>query len=106
MSVQNDDVMVVNLKKHGPEKPLGFIITDNKTETKPDGSVTKVCGIFITRIMSGGLADSSTVLSVGDEVLMVNSVAVEGKTALEVQSLMIENIDNLIITVKKKKLKS
>ena len=41
--------------------------------------IQKKPGIFISRLLPGGLADSTGLLSVGDEVLEVNNISLEGK---------------------------
>ena len=89
------------------EKCLGkWILTDQflsillgvsvrVTET----GLTKLPGIFISRLVPGGLAESTGLLSVNDEVLEVNGIEVAGKTLDQVTDMMIANSSNLIITV-------
>lgn len=60
----------------------------------------KVPGIFISRMVPGGLAESTGLLAVNDEVLEVNGIEVAGKTLDQVTDMMIANSHNLIITVK------
>ena len=50
--------------------------------------------------MSGGLAESTGLLSVNDEVIEVNGIEVAGKTLDQVTDMMVANSCNLIITVK------
>jgi partitioning defective protein 6 len=50
--------------------------------------------------MPGGLAESTGLLSVNDEVIEVNGIEVAGKTLDQVTDMMIANSSNLIITVK------
>lgn len=48
--------------------------------------VEKVPGIFISRLVPGGLAESTGLLAVNDEVLEVNGIEVAGKTLDQVHS--------------------
>ena len=50
--------------------------------------------------MPGGLAESTGLLAVNDEVLEVNGIEVAGKTLDQVTDMMVANSANLIITVK------
>jgi C-terminal processing protease CtpA/Prc len=50
--------------------------------------------------MPGGLAESTGLLSVNDEVIEVNGIEVSGKTLDQVTDMMVANSSNLIITVK------
>jgi len=65
----------------------------------PQG-VEQVPGVFISRLMPGGLAESTGLLSVSDEVIEVNGIEVAGKTLDQVTDMMVANSSNLIITVK------
>lgn len=65
----------------------------------PQG-LEKVPGIFISRMVPGGLAESTGLLAVNDEVLEVNGIEVAGKSLDQVTDMMIANSHNLIITVK------
>ena len=56
-------------------------------------------GIFISRILAGGLAESTGLLAVGDEVLEVNGIEVAGRSVDQVTDMMVANSSNLIITV-------
>ncbi|XP_022198738.1 partitioning defective protein 6 [Nilaparvata lugens] len=90
----------VRLLKHGSERPLGFYIRDGTSvRVTPDG-LEKVPGIFISRLVPGGLAESTGLLAVNDEVLEVNGIEVAGKTLDQVTDMMVANSWNLIITVK------
>jgi len=44
------------------------------------GGIEKVPGVFISRLVPGGLAESTGLLAVNDEVLEVNGIEVAGKT--------------------------
>ena len=65
------------------------------------GEAPQVPGIFISRIRPGSLAESSGILTVNDEVFAVNGIEVAGKSFDEVTDMMVANIHNLIITLKK-----
>lgn len=57
-------------------------------------------GIFISRLVPGGLAESTGLVAVNDEVLEVNGIEVTGKSLDQVTDMMVANSTNLIITVK------
>ncbi|XP_039591168.1 partitioning defective 6 homolog beta [Polypterus senegalus] len=90
----------VRLYKHGSEKPLGFYIRDGSSVRVTPQGLEKVPGIFISRLVPGGLAESTGLLAVNDEVLEVNGIEVSGKNLDQVTDMMIANSHNLIITVK------
>ncbi|XP_007910085.1 partitioning defective 6 homolog beta [Callorhinchus milii] len=90
----------VRLYKHGSEKPLGFYIRDGSSVRVTSHGLEKVPGIFISRLVQGGLAESTGLLAVNDEVLEVNGIEVSGKSLDQVTDMMIANSHNLIITVK------
>ncbi|XP_046737961.1 partitioning defective protein 6 [Diprion similis] len=94
----------VRLLKHGSDKPLGFYIRDGSSvrvlPPSAGGGIEKVPGIFISRLVPGGLAESTGLLAVNDEVLEVNGIEVAGKTLDQVTDMMVANSSNLIITVK------
>uniref|UniRef100_A0A914XH76 Uncharacterized protein n=1 Tax=Plectus sambesii TaxID=2011161 RepID=A0A914XH76_9BILA len=90
----------VRLCKHGSDKPLGFYIRDGTSVRVTSAGVMKVQGIFISRMVEGGLAESTGLLAVNDEVLEVNGIEVAGKTLDQVTDMMVANAQNLIITVK------
>lgn len=60
----------------------------------------QVPGIFISRLVQGGLAESTGLLAVNDEVLEVNGIEVTSKSLDQVTDMMVANSSNLIITVK------
>lgn len=62
--------------------------------------LVKVPGIFISRLVPGGLAESTGLLAVNDEVLEVNGIEVTGKSLDQVTDMMVANASNLIITVR------
>ncbi|XP_055542603.1 partitioning defective 6 homolog beta-like [Wyeomyia smithii] len=90
----------VRLLKHGSEKPLGFYIRDGTSVRVTSNGLEKLPGIFISRLVPGGLAESTGLLAVNDEVLEVNGIEVSGKTLDQVTDMMVANSSNLIITVK------
>ncbi|CAB3408355.1 unnamed protein product [Caenorhabditis bovis] len=90
----------VRLCKHGSDRPLGFYIRDGTSVRVTETGVVKVSGIFISRLVDGGLAESTGLLGVNDEVLEVNGIEVFGKTLDQVTDMMVANAHNLIITVK------
>lgn len=90
----------VRLLKHGSEKPLGFYIRDGTSVRVTTNGLEKHPGIFISRLVPGGLAESTGLLAVNDEVLEVNGIEVAGKTLDQVTDMMVANSSNLIITVK------
>lgn len=51
------------------------LFTGNSVRVTPQG-VIKVQGIFISRLVEGGLAESTGLLAVNDEVLEVNGIEV------------------------------
>ncbi len=90
----------VRLLKHGSDKPLGFYIRDGTSVRVTPQGLEKVPGIFISRLVPGGLAESTGLLAVNDEVLEVNGIEVAGKSLDQVTDMMVANSSNLIITVK------
>lgn len=90
----------VRLLKHGSDKPLGFYIRDGTSMRVTQNGLEKIPGIFISRLVPGGLAESTGLLAVNDEVLEVNGIEVSGKTLDQVTDMMVANSSNLIITVK------
>ncbi|KAJ8281154.1 hypothetical protein GJAV_G00064160 [Gymnothorax javanicus] len=90
----------VRLHKHGSDKPLGFYIRDGVSVRVTPQGVEKVPGVFISRLVRGGLAESTGLLGVNDEILEVNGIEVEGKSLDQVTDMMVANSHNLIVTVK------
>lgn len=90
----------VRLVKHGSDKPLGFYIRDGTSVRVTVSGLEKVPGIFISRLVPGGLAESTGLLSVNDEVLEVNGIEVLGKSLDQVTDMMVANSSNLIITIR------
>ncbi|KAB7504315.1 Partitioning defective protein 6 [Armadillidium nasatum] len=90
----------VRLLKHGSDKPLGFYIRDGTSVRVTAKGLERVPGIYISRLVPGGLAESTGLLAVNDEVIEVNGIEVQGKTLDQVTDMMVANSSNLIITVK------
>ncbi|XP_055992660.1 partitioning defective 6 homolog alpha isoform X1 [Sorex fumeus] len=90
----------VRLHKHGSDRPLGFYIRDGMSVRVAPQGLERVPGIFISRLVRGGLAESTGLLAVSDEILEVNGIEVAGKTLDQVTDMMIANSHNLIVTVK------
>ncbi|KAM9854582.1 partitioning defective 6 homolog alpha [Aulostomus maculatus] len=90
----------VRLNKHGTHKPLGFYIRDGVSVRVTSQGVEKVPGVFISRLVRGGLAESTGLLGVNDEILEVNGIDVTGKSLDQVTDMMVANSHNLIVTVK------
>ncbi|NXG42317.1 PAR6G protein, partial [Psilopogon haemacephalus] len=90
----------VRLHKQGSDRPLGFYIRDGVSVRVAPQGVEKVPGIFISRLVKGGLAESTGLLAVGDQILEVNGIDVAGKSLDQVTDMMVANSHNLIVTVK------
>ncbi|XP_061578280.1 partitioning defective 6 homolog alpha isoform X2 [Cololabis saira] len=90
----------VRLHKHGTHKPLGFYIRDGVSVRVTPQGVEKVPGVFISRLVRGGLAESTGLLALNDEILEVNGIDVAGKSLDQVTDMMVANSHNLIVTVK------
>lgn len=90
----------VRLHKYGSKKPLGFYIRDGVSMRVTPQGVEKVPGVFISRLVRGGLAETTGLLAVNDEILEVNGIDVAGKSLDQVTDMMVANSYNLIVTVK------
>ncbi|KAJ8412317.1 hypothetical protein AAFF_G00145840 [Aldrovandia affinis] len=90
----------VRLHKHGREHPLGFYIRSGSSVRLMPQGPQMVPGIFISRLVPGGLAHGTGLLAVDDEVLEVNGIEVAGKTLDQVTDMMVANSHNLVVTVK------
>jgi partitioning defective protein 6 len=100
VDVVPDTCRRVRLLKHGSDKPLGFYIRDGTSVRVTAHGLEKVPGIFISRLLAGGLAESTGLLAVNDEILEVNGIEVAGKTLDQVTDMMVANSTNLIVTVR------
>jgi len=95
-----ESIRRVRLCKYNSDKPLGFYIRDGTSiRVTPEG-LEKVPGVFVSRLVPGGLAESTGLLSVNDEVLEVNGIEVANKSLDQVTEMMVANSQNLIVTVK------
>ncbi|KAG9275957.1 hypothetical protein AMEX_G8203 [Astyanax mexicanus] len=90
----------VRLYSQGTNRPLGIYIRDGTTVRVTPNGLEKVPGIFISRLVPGGLAQSTGLLAINDQVLEVNGIDVMGKSLDQVTDMMVANSYNLIITVK------
>ncbi|XP_053210006.1 partitioning defective 6 homolog beta-like [Panonychus citri] len=90
----------VRLIKHSSDKPLGFYIRDGNSVRVLPNSIERVPGVFISRLVPGGIAESTGLLSINDEILEVNGIDVTGKSLNQVTDMMIANSSNLIITIR------
>lgn len=91
----------VRLCKYGEtDRSLGFYIRDGTSLRMTSQGPVKCDGIFISRLLEGGLAESTGLLGVGDEVIEVNGIEVHGKTLDQVADMMVANAKNLVITIK------
>ena len=90
----------VKLLKHSSDRPLGFYIRDGTSVRVTPYGLEKVPGIFISRLVPGGLAEGTGLLAVNDEILEVNGIDVTGKSLDQVTDMMVANSHNLIITVR------
>lgn len=100
VDVVPDTCRRVRLVKHGSDKPLGFYIRDGTSVRVTQHGLDRVPGIFISRLVPGGLAEGTGLLAVNDEVLEVNGIEVVGKTLDQVTDMMVANSANLIITIR------
>lgn len=90
----------VQLCKTYTNKPLGFYIRDRSSEYwTPQGLVVHK-GIFISRLLAEGLAASTNLLNVDDEVLEVNGIDLAGKSIDQVTDIMLANAANMILTIR------
>ncbi|CAF3458955.1 unnamed protein product [Rotaria socialis] len=90
----------VKLHRYKESKPLGFYIRDGVAIRYSVNGVENVPGVFISRLLPGGLAESTGLLSVGDQIIEVNGIEVSEKTLDQVTDMMVANSHNLIITVR------
>lgn len=95
-----ESIRRVRLCKYNSDKPLGFYIRDGTSIRVTSEGLEKVPGIFVSRLVPGGLAESTGLLSVNDEVLEVNGIEVANKSLDQVTEMMVANSQNLIVTVK------
>lgn len=92
-----DSVRRVQLVKQSADRPLGFYIRENIAKLPGHERISR---IYISRLVPGGLAEGTGLLSVNDEITEVNGIEIQGKTLDQVTDMMIANSQNLIITVR------
>ncbi|KAI0981447.1 hypothetical protein GJ496_009332 [Pomphorhynchus laevis] len=92
----------VRLYKQKENKPLGFYVRDGIVYKSqfPGGVIEQVSGIFVSKLLPGGLAECAGLLSINDEIVEVNGISVKGKSLDQVTDMMIANSHNLVLTVK------
>lgn len=56
-------------------------------------------GVFISRLVPGGLAESTGLLAVNDEVLEVNGIEVAGKSLDQVSVKHVEKKNSLVLKI-------
>lgn len=96
----------VKILKHGTDRPLGFYIREGIYQRiNSMGQVQLVTGVFISRLVPGGLAESTGLLAVNDEVLEVNGIVTNGKRLDQVTDMMVANASNLIMTIRPARIK-
>lgn len=105
-SIIDADILPMNRRrvvlKQGPsDKPLGFYIRDGTYQKmNSNGGIETMYGIFISRLVPGGLAESTNLLAKNDEILEVNGVDVGKKRLDQVRDMMLTNTHNLILTTR------
>ncbi|TMW43101.1 hypothetical protein DOY81_011818 [Sarcophaga bullata] len=87
------------LHKHENDRPLGFAIRDGVSKRGTSYDTKKQPGIFISRLVPGGLAESTGLFEVNDEIVEVNGVDIAGMDLDQVTDLMVANCPYLIITL-------
>lgn len=114
--IVRDTCRRVRISKSNSDKPLGFYIRDGTYKRQNSrGQLELVTGIFISRLVPGGLAESTGLLAVNDEVLEVNGIKVPHDGTLDrandiyasnsrrldqVRDMMVANSSDLIITTR------
>ena len=96
---QPPQILRVKLIKHSPDQKLGFYVRDGKSVRMTTNGIERVDSFFISRLVLGGLAEGTGLLSVEDEILEVNGIEVAGKTLDQVTDIMVANSKNLILTI-------
>ena len=66
----------VRLCKHGSDRPLGFYIRPGTSVRITPQGTQKTEGFFISRLVAGGLAESTGLIGVNDEIIEVNGIDV------------------------------
>uniref|UniRef100_A0A0K0DYB3 PDZ domain-containing protein n=1 Tax=Strongyloides stercoralis TaxID=6248 RepID=A0A0K0DYB3_STRER len=90
----------VHLCKQEGDLSLGFYIKTNKVFRITHNGIVKINGIFVSRLVCGGIAELSGLLSPNDEILEVNGISTDNKSLDQVADIMVANSYNLILTIK------
>ncbi|CEF70203.1 LD29223p [Strongyloides ratti] len=90
----------VHLCKQEGDLSLGFYIKTNTVFRITHNGIVKMNGIFVSRLVRGGIAELSGLLSPNDEILEVNGISVDNKSLDQVADIMVANSYNLILTIK------
>lgn len=68
------------------QKNVSFLCSDGTSFRVTANGLEKQPGIFISRLVPGGLAEGTGLLAVNDEVLEVNGIEVAGKSLDQVKN--------------------
>uniref|UniRef100_A0A0N4ZTU6 PDZ domain-containing protein n=1 Tax=Parastrongyloides trichosuri TaxID=131310 RepID=A0A0N4ZTU6_PARTI len=90
----------VHLCKQEGDSNLGFYIKTTSVFRVTHNGIVRTNGIFISRLVCGGLTESTGLLAPNDEILEVNGISVENKSLDQVADIMVANSFNLILTIK------
>lgn len=91
----------VRLCKYGDmDRSLGFYIREKTSSRITSQGLVNYNSVVISKLLEGGLAQSTGLLAIDDEVIEVNGIEVYGKTLDQVADMMVANARNLIITIK------
>ncbi|VVD00041.1 unnamed protein product [Leptidea sinapis] len=83
--IQRKGDSLEELNGYGTIRPRNIISDGTSVRVTPNG-VERSPGIFISRLVPGGLAESTGLLGVNDEVLEVNGIDVSNKTLDQVST--------------------
>ncbi|KAF1741797.1 hypothetical protein MXB_5469, partial [Myxobolus squamalis] len=104
-----DSFIRVRMCKHDTEKRLvgiyisGDVVSNDEEFFYDSCQEINALRIFISRIEPGSIAESTGVISVGDEIVEVNGIIVDGKDIDQVVEMMIVNSNNLTLTLRSAK---
>jgi partitioning defective protein 6 len=79
------------MKAPDDKQPLGFFIRDGYSMHMTADGIKHCPGVFISRLVAGGLAATTGLLAVNDEILEVNGIDVSGKTLDQVKKVCFLN---------------
>lgn len=88
-SSHESETRIVELPK--TEEGLGFNIMGGKEQS---------CPIYVSRIIAGGVADRSSALRRGDQLLSVNGVSVDGETHEKAVNLLKAAREKVVLIVR------